>query len=103
LAIIQFALWAHASHVATAAAQEGARTARAADGTANEGHARAQDFAQRAGGEVLTHLNVIVSRNRSTARVEVKGDAVALIPGLSLSVHAVSTGPVERFPSANQP
>jgi len=100
--IVQFALWAHASHIATAAAQEGARAARVQDGSAASGQARAEDFAQRAGTQVLTHLRVVADRNRDTVRVEVKGDAVALIPGLALPVHAVSTGPVERFRSEDQ-
>ncbi len=42
LAVVQFGIWAHAAHVATAAAQEGARAARAEDGSAATGDARAR-------------------------------------------------------------
>ena len=48
--VIQFGLWYHAEHVVQAAAQEGARAARAEGATAEDGRARAEQFVTTTGG-----------------------------------------------------
>ena len=95
--VIQFGVWAHASHVATAAAQEGARAARAEDGSAAAGEARAQALISAAGGSVLVGPQTAASRGADEVRVEVRGHAASLLPGVSLPVRAVAAGPVERY------
>ena len=95
--VVQFGLWAHASHVATAAAQEGARAARAEDGSAAAGQDRAQAMIAAAGSQVLLSPSVSASRGSDTVDVEVRGRAVSVVPGLSLPVRATAAGPVERF------
>ena len=97
MAVVQFGLWAHASHVATAAAQEGARAARAEDGSADAGQARALALVSAAGGSVLVGPVASASRGADDVRVEVRGHAASVLPGVSLPVRAVAAGPVERY------
>lgn len=96
--IIQFGLWAHASNVVAAAAQEGARTARSETGSEAAGRARAEMLLQGAGGQHLfSEWKIETHRDRDTARVDIRAKAVGMVPGLQLPVHAASAGPVERF------
>lgn len=92
---IQVGMWAHAAHVVTAAAQEGARAARAEDGSAATGDARARAMVDKVGS--VDGVEVSSGRGADTARVEVRGVAVAVIPGVALPVRGVSEGPVERY------
>ena len=96
-AVIQFALWYHATNIALTAAREGAREARAAGASAAAGQARAQDFLAQAAGTLLLDPRVSASRKAGEVRVEVAGRATQLLPGLALPVHAASAGPVERW------
>lgn len=96
MVVVQFALWLHASHVAQAAAQEGARTARVT--SAEAGEERARRFLDNLAPSLITNRQVSASRGSDAARVDVWGDATSLIPGFrAFRVHEVSTGPVERF------
>src|SRR5438309_6726946 len=96
-AIVQFAIWYHAAHVALAAAQDGARAARVEAGTDADGEARANQLLDQLGHGVLNAANVSVSRDAQTVRVEVHGYAPQLVPLLRLPVNAVSVGSIERF------
>lgn len=98
--VIQFGLWYHAEHVVQAAAQEGVRTARVHGGTADDGRSRATQFLVAAGGSVVDGPVVDASRDAQRATVKISGQAVAVIPGLSLGVHAEATSPTEEFESA---
>ena len=97
--IVQFALWFHASHVASAAAQEGARAARLEGGTEAAGVAKANALLDSLGQKIITERRVRPrgSAAADTAGVEVTGYSVPVVPGLRLPVRAVSEGPVERF------
>ena len=95
--ILQFALWYHASHVAAAAAQEGVRAARAFGGSAEAGQARAEHFLAETGPTVVQGPEVTATRDLRTARVEVRGHAPAVVPGLRLEVTAGAESPTERF------
>lgn len=104
--ILQFALWYHASHVAEAAAQEGVRAARAFGGSAEAGQARAEHFLAETGPNVVQAPEVSVSRDPRSARVEVRGHAPSVVPGLRLEVTAAAESPTERFaavPPAGSP
>jgi Flp pilus assembly protein TadG len=104
MTVFQFGLWYHAQHVATAAAEEGARTARAEQGTATAGRARAEAFLDQAGPTIVQDRTVDAARTADTVTVTVHGTAVAVIPGLHLSISATATSPVERFdPDTDQP
>jgi Flp pilus assembly protein TadG len=99
--VIQFALWYHARHVVTAAAQEGARVARAANTSAaaaeQAGRDRAYTFIDTLGGSIVEDPNVVVNRGVATVSVRVTGTAIHIVPGLRLQVRGQSVGPVERF------
>jgi Flp pilus assembly protein TadG len=104
LLVVQFALWQHAIHIADAAAQEGARAARLEGGTAADGAARAREFLAQLSPTILIHPEVVARRNADTARVEISGEALMVVPGLHLSVRAASQGAVEVFrPAAQTP
>ena len=103
LVIVQFALWSHASHVATAAAQEGARAARLEAGTAEAGEQRAQRFLEALGREVVERPEITASRDAEVAAVEVRGSAASVLPGYRLPVRGRSRGPVERFRADTEP
>ena len=97
LVIVQFALWFHASHLAIAAAQEGNRAARVSDGSAAAGQARAESFLEQSAHALVVDTQVVATRDATTARVEVSGYVMSVIPGLRMPLHAVSQSEVERF------
>ena len=104
LLVVQFALWQHAIHIADAAAQEGARAARLEGGTAADGAARARVFLAQLSPTILVHPDVVARRNADTARVEITGQALMVVPCLRLPVRSVSQGAVEVFrPAAQTP
>jgi Flp pilus assembly protein TadG len=95
--VVQFALWQHAQHIAEAAAQRGAETARIEAGTDRQGSAMANTAIAQLGANLLVDPSVSVSRNGGVVTVNVSGSAQGLVPFLSLPVHATAAGPVERF------
>lgn len=97
LAIVQFALWSHATHTAQAAAAQGLSAARVHTGTAAAGANRARDALHRLGDGPLTDTTVDATRTTERATVNVRGTATSVIPFLHLAVHAEAAGPVERF------
>ena len=97
LAVVQFALWQHAAHVASAAAQEGARSARLEGGSPAAGQARAESLLGSLGRTTLADPNVVVRLDGERARVEVSGYASSVLPFLRLPVKAASEGPLETF------
>ena len=97
LVVVQFALWQHARHVLLAAAQEGARAARAQGATAVDGRTRAYDYIMQLGPDLVTAPVVEVDRGVDAVTVRIRGQAVNIVPGLPLMVTATSAGPVERF------
>ncbi|MFJ7218927.1 TadE/TadG family type IV pilus assembly protein [Amycolatopsis sp. NPDC098790] len=97
LAIIQFALWSHATHVAQAAAAEAVAAARAQDGTAAAGQAAGLQLLADLAQGPLRSSQVDVERTVASASASVQGEVVAVLPGVHLHVHAEATGEVERF------
>ena len=97
MAIIQFAFWYHASHVALAAAQEGVRAVRVLDGSEDAGRSRTEWMLQQLGPELVLDASVVVARGPDEAHVEVNGFAPQWIPGLRLPVRASATGKIETF------
>ena len=101
--VVQAALYMHARHVALAAAQQGARIARASapsDATAIDA-ARTGTYAylQQLGPNVVSDPSVTVTRIGGEASVRVTAHAVSILPGIHLTVVEVSRGPVEQFRS----
>ena len=97
MAIVQFALWSHATHIAQAAAAQGLATARVQDATAAQGDAAARHLLDQLGHGPLTHARIDATRSGDAVMIRVTGDTTAVIPLLHLPVHAEATGPVERF------
>ena len=97
LVVVQFALWQHARQVLLAAAQEGARAARAQGGTSEDGRGRALDYIEQIGPDLVSSADVDVERRLDVVSVRIRGQAVNIVPGLPLRVSATSAGPVERF------
>jgi Flp pilus assembly protein TadG len=102
-ATVQFGLYFFADHVAQAAAQAGARKARA-EADANpggwQGEARntANDYMQQLGPRLLEGPDVqTVAPSANTVGVHITARVPTIFPGLDLTVDARSQGPVERF------
>ncbi len=95
--VFQFALWYYANEVASAAAQDGARAARVDTGTADVGADRANILLDQTARSLLQHRQVLARRDAESARVEVRGVCISLVPGLHLPVDAVATSSTERF------
>jgi Flp pilus assembly protein TadG len=104
LLVIQFGIWAHATHVAQATAEEALATARVQGGTAAAGQNRASQVLGQIGGPILASPHVTVTRTTTTVSVTITADAerVVPLPGLALPVTVTVTGPVERFVPATQ-
>lgn len=94
---MQLAMYSYARSIALGAAQEGLSAARAYDGSAAQGSARARDFIGRAGGDTLSDPRVSVDRGAEQATVTVTGGSLSLVPGIRWRVSQSATGPVERF------
>jgi Flp pilus assembly protein TadG len=102
LAIVQFALWEHATHVAQAVAEQGLAVGRVQGGTDQAATAEAQSVLGQLGSGVLEHPNVSATRGAATTTVVVTGQAEGILPFLSLPVRSVATGPSERFTTSGQ-
>jgi Flp pilus assembly protein TadG len=95
--IFQFALWYNANELATAAAQDGARSARVVGGTAQTGIDRANTLLDESGRSLLLDRQVTAERDVVHARVEVRAVCIALVPGLHLTIDAVADSGTEQF------
>ncbi|GGU11464.1 hypothetical protein GCM10010244_42270 [Streptomyces coeruleorubidus] len=102
-ATVQFALYFFADHVAQAAAQAGARKARAtADERPGAWRGEAQDvvdsYIRQLGPQLVLAPDVkMLQPDQNTVGVEIEARVPTVFPGLDLTVHAQSAGPVERF------
>ncbi|MGW3494254.1 TadE family protein [Streptomyces sp. NPDC001020] len=102
-ATVQFGLYFFADHVAQAAAQAGARKARAtADQRpgAWQGEARgvANTYIRQLGPRLVLSPDVkTLQPDPGTVGVEISARVPTVFPGLGLTVHARSAGPMERF------
>ncbi|MGW5640575.1 TadE family protein [Streptomyces sp. NPDC003832] len=102
-ATVQFALYFFADHVAQAAAQAGARKARStadAQPGAWRGEARTvvDSYIDQLGPTLVLSPNVtMLQPEPNTVGVEITARVPSVFPGLDITVHAQSAGPVERF------
>lgn len=97
-ASVQGALLYHGRTVAIAAAEEGARAAAAQNATAADGQVAATAFADTVGGgAVLDGLQVTVTRDATTATVQVAGTTASLVPGWRPQITAHASALVERL------
>ncbi|MBA8947783.1 Flp pilus assembly protein TadG [Streptomyces calvus] len=102
-ATVQFALYFFADHVAQAAAQAGARKARATaydqpGGWRGEAQDVVDSYIRQLGPQLVLGPDVrMLQPEQDTVGVEITARIPTVFPGLDLTVHAQSMGPVERF------
>lgn len=95
--IAQFALWAHATHIAQAAASQALAAARVHGATPADGEATAHHVLAQLGRGPLRDPHVTITRSPRQSTVEITGDTVSVVPLLVLRVQARAAGPTERF------
>ncbi len=102
-ATVQFGLYYFAQDIAQAAAQAGARKARAQADVDHSGwrgtaEATTSGYIRQLGPQLLEAPQVsAIQPSAHTVGVRVQAQVPSVFPGLDLSVHASSRGPVERF------
>ena len=94
-AIVQFAVYFHAEHIAQAAAAQAVSTAGTEHGSAEVGKAEAQRILNKLSSGFLLAPSVDVSRNVGDATVRISGTVMSVMPLLRLHVASVAHGPVE--------
>jgi Flp pilus assembly protein TadG len=100
-ATVQFGLYFFADHVAQAAAQAGARKARAEandnPGWAADASQVANDYVQQLGPQLLTNPEAHPLKTGTSVSVRVTGRVPTIFPGMKFHVDEKSQGPIERF------
>lgn len=94
--VVQFGVWAHAQHIAQAAANEALQAARAYQSSAAAGTVQGEAILDQTAGSILTDASVSVTRTATTVTVTVVGQAATVVPGLRPSVRVTVSGPAER-------
>jgi Flp pilus assembly protein TadG len=97
MGVIQFALWQHAEHIASAVAQQGVAVGRLQGESASAGQQQAQTVLKQLGSSVLVDSNITAARTDATTTVTVTGHAESIVGLFSLPVKAVATGPTEVY------
>jgi len=97
MGVIQFALWQHAEHIASAVAQQGVAVGRLQGESAAAGQQQAQSVLNQLGSSVLVGSNITAARTDATTTVTVTGHAESIVGLFSLPVKAVATGPTEVY------
>lgn len=80
LGLVQFALFAHAQHVVTGAAQDGARVAAAEDGTVQDGVAHARAVLRAGLGRSADDVTVRGTDSGDSVAIEARGRLRMIIP-----------------------
>ena len=105
LGVLQFGLWYHAQNVVQTAAQEGARTAAAENGSAETGQARALELLQEGLGDAGQNEEAAASLDQDAAHVVVTAEMPGLLPIPGLSSFTLSSEAIafrERFRPATE-
>jgi Flp pilus assembly protein TadG len=102
MGVIQFALWEHAEHIATAVAQQGVAVGRLQGETAQAGRQEAQSVLDQLGGSVLAGTTITATRTQATTTVTVTGHAESIIDIFTLPVRATASGASENFTTPGQ-
>ncbi len=97
LAVVQFALWEDATHIAETAAQQGLAAGRVEGGSQGAAASQARTVLAHLGSAVLIGPTVTTDRTAATTTVAVTGSAEGILPFLRLPVHSVATGPNEQW------
>ena len=102
MGVIQFALWQHAEHIASAVAQQGLAVGRLQGESAAAGQEQAQSVLHQLGSSVLVDSSITAARTNATTTVTVTGHAESIVGLFSLPVKAVATGPTEIYTNPGQ-
>jgi Flp pilus assembly protein TadG len=97
MGVIQFALWEHAVHIATAVAQQGVSVGRLQGESAEAGQAEAQSVLDQLGTTVLSGTTITVTKTDQMTTVTVTGHAESIVGIFSLPVAATASGASESF------
>jgi Flp pilus assembly protein TadG len=100
LALIQFALFAHAQNVVTGAVQDGTRVAAAEDGNLAAGIESARELLVAGLGWSAGEMSVVGQASTDTVTLEAEGRLPLIVPWLGeagLPLHSQSTLIKERF------
>ncbi len=97
LLIAQFAIWAHATNIAHAAAAQALSVTRVQGGTVSTGRTEAGEVLSQLGDGPLREPHVTVHRSAEQSSVVITGTASSVVPFLTLPVQARAVGPSERF------
>ena len=89
-------LWFHARNVALSAAEEGVRVSRSHDDP-GDGIQAALRFATESGDGILLGPDAALGGDADTIEITVTGEAVSLLPGLTLTISQTARAPRERF------
>jgi hypothetical protein len=103
LLIAQVSLWAHARHIAHAAAGQALTATRVRDGTPADGQRAAHQLLDQVGTGPLRDTQVAVTRGPEQSTVDITGQATSIAPFLTLTVRAHVVGPTERRTTAGAP
>jgi Flp pilus assembly protein TadG len=95
LLVVQLAVWANASHLAQAAANQALQSARVYHGSAGQGEADGRALLAQSGA-TLTASSITVQRSADTVTVTVTGTAMSVVPFLHPPIRIVMTGPTEH-------
>lgn len=97
LLVAQFAIWAHATHIAQAAASQALSAARVQGASSADGNNEADAVLSQLGDGPLRNPHATVDRGPQQSRVDITGDATSVVPFIHLPVRAQAVGPTERF------
>jgi Flp pilus assembly protein TadG len=102
MGVIQFALWEHAEHIATAVAQQGVSVSRLQGETAANGQNQAQSVLDQLGPTVLAGSKITATRTAQMTTVTVTGHAESIIGLFTLPVKATASGATENYTNPGQ-
>jgi Flp pilus assembly protein TadG len=102
MTVIQFALWEHAEHIATAVAQQGVSVGRLQNQTAGAGQQEAQSVLDQLGPSVLAGSKITATRTAEMTTVTVTGHAESIVGLFSLPVRATASGATENYTNPGQ-
>ncbi len=96
---VQVALWMYEKQLVTAAAQEAAHAAAAADLTPAQASGIGEAAADRflVGDDTVTMQTITVERGADAAEASITATGLSMIPGLDLQVTGVARSSIEQF------
>jgi Flp pilus assembly protein TadG len=95
MVLVQAAVWALADLSARHAADHAAQTTRVAGGTAETGHQAATEMLSAINPNGLTNVDITVDRTAETTTVTITGNALQVIPVVTIPVQVRTLVPTE--------